>query len=1024
MSSQITKQSRPSPLFLKGSTIGVYAMNNRLFSLLGLGLLALFALACGGGDSSPADTSSQATVLLAGGKTGDTVVAYDLNGTELSKAVFSSNTVSFKAGTNYSLHLYLKVNGKSGEQVSLFETLVPRSELQEAQTSGNTLAITIDSATTVLCQDMTVAELSGIYTQEVSDLATGSTKPRSKTSHLAVLLSTKYGLTKMSSLKLSSASALSTTLNNKIKLHALLSVVAIRSAENGLLTKTGWETVLAAAKSTTVTDPFAAAEALAATIKTNMATTTKVTTADFDAALTSYFGTGSSVTTALDSVQPASTGTAATTVNKNPVSTVTINSVDVNTTTNKTTIKFTLSDNVGNGVTSVTNTDLRFALAQLIPGSNGNSDQWQSYNSSSKKTIGGADYNRASAERGNSGTLTYVGNNVGNKVGDWTYEMKYGVNNTDTPVAVTYDSSATHRIAMQVTGMTSNPVYDFRPDGAVLTKTRQIVDEADCNKCHDPLRLHGSRYTIDYCVTCHNPASMGASDTNTAATMDMQSMIHKLHMGKNLPSTVAGSDNYSLGGHDYGKIAFPRTTGMQDCTNCHISGTKTPDYANYNTKPTMEACGSCHDTANFSTGAGFKSITTHKTQTDNSQCATCHTPDIIIGYHDTKAKLAYTAGEYIKYNLISAGNTTPGSKPWVILSITNPKLATTDAGYYLNATSDANTWINLRLAYSGGSNGTAGGDWDNYNESYQSTISVATKTAVAVGDNTFKVHFTTAIPADAVGAGIVSTDGRPKYQFSGDSSATSAYEPNEILNFAITGSLKARRTVVENAKCLSCHGHIAFHGGGRVDEVQTCVTCHNPNMADNQHRVDRLTLTSGTGSGNLKLSGGSANVIADGLVGQAMDMKSMIHGIHSASTRTNPYTVYRTRSGTSYEYVFNTDLVHYPGTVKNCLTCHATDTYTFPLSSQLVGSTIFDLTKSYTDFDTASGNKDTKITPAASACYSCHDSTLAKNHMIQNGANFQTTQTEIMSGNANVSESCALCHGPGKASDVKKVHGL
>ena len=741
--------------------------------------------------------------------------------------------------------------------------------------------------------------------------------------------------------------------------------------------------------------------------------------------------------------------------NTSAISKVEISSVDMNATTGKTKVTFILKDKNDAGLGAggnVSKSAIRFALARLIPGTNGEPDKWEDYitRTRTSTTYPGVTISQGTTETATGGNLTYVG-----KVsGQWTYEFS--------SANVIVDSSKfaqTHRVAMQVTGMTSNPTKDFRPDAGPIALTKSVVHEDICNDCHAPLRIHGSRYTADYCVTCHNPSTVAFgkefsgnvvksytnSSGNTAliVSADFQNVVHKVHTGKNLPSITSGAGgNYIYGTTSYLK-SFPRDTGMRDCTNCHKSTSKTPDYANYQTKPSMEACGSCHDSANFATGTGFKSIASHKVQTNNSECATCHKPADIIAYHDTKARKAITAGEYVKYNLISAGNTTPGANAYVIFTVTNPKLATTDAAYYYsNVTTDSNiNPITFRLAYSGNSNGSTGGDWDNYFENgtlskgtssgnYQGTMNVSVSKAVSIGSNQYKATFTAPIPAGAVGPAIIGTDGHPKYLFPGETVATSANEPNEILAIAITGTEKGRRTIVDNNKCMKCHGHLAGHGAGRLDEVQLCAVCHNPNMADNMHRVERQTLTSGTGSGNLKISGGSANTIVGGKMGESLDMKTMIHGLHAPKVRTSPYTVYRTRSGTSYEYVFDANLVEFPGEVSNCLTCHkdttgsTQPTYAFPLSAKLVGSTIYDVTQSNNNISGV--GEDTKITPAASVCSACHDSAMARAHMVQNGANFATTQTAIQAAVSagNVLETCETCHGPGKTADVKTVHGI
>ena len=46
----------------------------------------------------------------------------------------------------------------------------------------------------------------------------------------------------------------------------------------------------------------------------------------------------------------------------------------------------------------------------------------------------------------------------------------------------------------------------------------------------------------------------------------------------------------------------------------------------------------------------------------------------------------------------------------------------------------------------------------------------------------------------------------------------------------VTGDT-ARRTIVDAAKCASCHEWFEGHGGNRVYETQVCVMCHNTGLA-------------------------------------------------------------------------------------------------------------------------------------------------------------------------------------------------
>ena len=163
-------------------------------------------------------------------------------------------------------------------------------------------------------------------------------------------------------------------------------------------------------------------------------------------------------------------------------------------------------------------------------------------------------------------------------------------------------------VQIQVTGAT---------DGIF---TMDIAATANCNRCHDPVALHGgNRREVQYCVTCHNP---GSTDANSGNTVDLKVMIHKIHMGANLPSVQAG-EPYIIWGfnnsvHDYSNVLFPQD--IRNCVNCHAgSATGTDlqfpagqDYSltltsqgdNWANYASQAACGSCHDALDFSRHRG------------------------------------------------------------------------------------------------------------------------------------------------------------------------------------------------------------------------------------------------------------------------------------------------------------------------------------------------------------------------------------------------------------------------------------
>jgi OmcA/MtrC family decaheme c-type cytochrome len=108
----------------------------------------------------------------------------------------------------------------------------------------------------------------------------------------------------------------------------------------------------------------------------------------------------------------------------------------------------------------------------------------------------------------------------------------------------------------------ANPIRDWVPaTGATAPNvfSMDIAATANCNRCHDPLAVHGSgRREVQYCVTCHNPGTVDPESTNT---VDMKVMIHKIHMGANLPSVQEGQPYYIVGFrgsvNDYSNLHYP-----------------------------------------------------------------------------------------------------------------------------------------------------------------------------------------------------------------------------------------------------------------------------------------------------------------------------------------------------------------------------------------------------------------------------------------------------------------------------------
>ena len=333
----------------------------------------------------------------------------------------------------------------------------------------------------------------------------------------------------------------------------------------------------------------------------------------------------------------------------------------------------------------------------------------------------GKKFNQASSE--SNGTLTDHGD------GSYTYVFSTNLTTarkavaldgvTEPGEAITYDRNLTHRISLMMgghSGPTDDDTYDFVPATGVtdplLMETRNIVATSGCKGCHgNEFHGHGgNRVSVENCVTCHNPSNTDAQSGNT---LDMKVMIHKIHMGGELPSVTgpatdgilwddpttpadetADNATYAIWGyqttkHTWWKVGFPAL--IQNCTKCHQGGGK--DETNWKTKLSRAACGSCHDNVNFATGAGHGPANIGGVQKNDNFCSTCHqnaggptgtglAPDPVNAHHWTTTYSGdplYDARNIPEFtatitfeNLPGSGYYSAGDAPLVSVSLKDP----------------------------------------------------------------------------------------------------------------------------------------------------------------------------------------------------------------------------------------------------------------------------------------------------------------------------------------------------------------
>ena len=623
---------------------------------------------------------------------------------------------------------------------------------------------------------------------------------------------------------------------------------------------------------------------------------------------------------------------------------------------------------------------IRFTIAQLDATGN-----WQSYiNTTETKAAGDpgttADGNtavQATYEKADDsdGTFAEVGS------GAYTYQFSFDITSVTTPLAVTYTDTLTHRVAMQVSDNVANAFYDFRPsDGAIAgITTRDIAMNASCNECHVKLGFHGSdRIQVEYCVTCHNP---GSADAHSDNTVDFDVMIHKIHTGEDLPEVEAGGAytiwGYNESENDYSTVVYPQDS--RNCTKCHDGAdADTPDGDNWKDEPSTSACTSCHEADAVSDDyPAFPALTA-------AEITTAHViPEQV-------------AAQNLELNILevtTAAGTGGALDVTIQFSVTDP--LNSDLEYDIMDTDPLDL---TPLSFLIGWDTT---DYTNTGSGSTPAQAVGVSVTNATGDanNIFTLTVSDAVPAGVTGSGVVGLQGHPYSDQNGDGDIDDRIPVKSVFkSFDITdATAQDRRAVVDIDNCNNCHQSLSLHGSNRTDEIQVCVMCHNPDATDVSVRPTDGTATT------------------DGKTEEAIDMKYMIHAIHAADNdqhgfREDGIVVYGYRGS-----INDFSHVRYPGNLQNCGACHTGSTYEVPIDENALPTTI------KTGSDPAVPNDDTKITPTAAVCSSCHDSLSARTHMTEEGGRFDlsyTAEGEASAGGPSGTQpaghsdrtDCSSCH--------------
>jgi OmcA/MtrC family decaheme c-type cytochrome len=576
-------------------------------------------------------------------------------------------------------------------------------------------------------------------------------------------------------------------------------------------------------------------------------------------------------------------------------------------------------------------------------------------------------------------------------VGEYIYTFK---TKAVPPLGGAYDPTATHRIGIygsrNLTEFDLGTNYDstvitWVPAGGTSTP-RDVIRTATCDKCHDALSYHGgSRQGMELCIMCHTPQTV---DPFTGNSLDMKVFVHKIHMGSQLPSVIAGTP-YQVVGHnnavsDWSTVVLP--SDPRRCAFCHEPTSKAgaTQANNWLTNPNRAACGACHDDVNFATGKNHVNLP----QVDDSQCAGCHIPQGELEF-DASIKGAHvypqesTANPGLVLKITKVDNGQAGKTPTVTFTVKDFK----GNPYTMAQLTGGSNRLGLVMAGPTSDYGYTSFGSDVATPGYVAENPVPT--AKCDGSGTCTYTFTHAIPAKATGSYSIGIEGRLTFTINPNtvlSQSVNYGADNNVVTFSVDGSpLVQRRTVVALTNCDQCHARLSLHGENR-NQIEQCVLCHNPSMDDSTVRI------------------AATNAKDKALPPQGINFAMMVHKIHTGEKLA--------AAGLSYIIVGNggshNDFsdVRYPtmgptgatGDTAKCYVCH--------VQTPALTEAIFPIGKNNVV------DQQGLLNPApatTSACTACHFTRSAMAHSV--------SQTDPKFG-----ESCDVCHATGTDFDVDKEH--
>lgn len=636
------------------------------------------------------------------------------------------------------------------------------------------------------------------------------------------------------------------------------------------------------------------------------------------------------------------------------------------------TASFSLTDGT-DPVTGLTAAKTTLYFAGLIPGTTGDSDEWQYWTGVAITSL----------VESPAGTYLVTSNRLA----------------TAAPAG-----STKQRGILRITSLTGyNPInqsYDFliAAPGTAVARGKDVVSDAACKECHGfGVTIHSyGRNDTKTCVVCHSPNYNGTMVSHEA---DLVTMIHKIHTNK---ADVLGALHVSGHGENWPDLVYPGT--MLNCAKCHKNAVEAD---NWKTRPTQTACKSCHTGIKFdgtlSTAIDNVLRTfTHFQTTTNQFCAGCHSASTgALNITDShKPVSSQDATQRTMTSTIDNVVVDASGGVTVTFRVFDGGVAVTDSALFADGS------LTFNLAKLVASADGRSSYWQSYLsrirtkdagkppvlQSYNEVYTSGTLTNLTGGVYTYKFGLLNAsTPGDirtidhvhnvSTIAGAYSAASLPTMLYPVD------YEPalthrvamtfrkvagqidnktNAFFDWVPAGTTAETRNIVSRDACSKCHGDNKLHRGYAVE---LCVGCHNKNSYDPFSGIGTPTLA----TTDTALPGSSSVIL-----------ERLVHKVHMGKNLVNGYSI----NGEDFSFA------QYPSGVwsssstpnpSNCTVCHDESNVAMTDAARW------------------------RTKPTSSACGTCHDSVEALLHIGQNSSN---------------GDSCVVCHTAGKLAPVEESHGL